>query len=240
MLSSLFNSDSTNKTDNNFIMINEGNISANVSTINAEKFDQVFKFFTMRSDRKKLALLFYENIHSVSENTFFEIVMSGDEFEEKMGFMEAYLPKVEKLSIATIKKIYHDLYVSTYKANFVLKYKDLIAKLCVDPTEFLKDIKSKTERNAVRHALNLPLENIEDRGEGFEIYGQFKKYDEFELNKKYEFQSQKTRSFITKYRNDNQFEVEHERSLTSFGGHSSTGMRFTGVWIIDDTGLYSE
>jgi hypothetical protein len=81
-------------------------------------------------------------------------------------------------------------------------------------------------------------EKQENKEGGFEIYGQFKKFNEFVIGEKYEFQSQKTKCCIKKYEKNNQFHIWHFKSLSGFGDASTSGLYFSGVWIIDDDGLH--
>jgi hypothetical protein len=82
--------------------------------------------------------------------------------------------------------------------------------------------------------------NEENKVEGFEIYGQFRKFSEFVIDERYEFQSQKTKCCIEKLDSNNNFEVWFEKDLTGYGGASSIAKRFSNIWIIDDFGLHSK
>jgi hypothetical protein len=208
----------------------------NIESISEKTFFETVDNVYDKDKKNKFFEMFHCKIESISEKTFIKIIHSTYDVNEKFKFFEMFFCKLEKVSSNLIKKIYDDTSFDDDKRKFLLRYKDLILNAGIDPMDLLKDTRSKHARNKIREIFDLPLEHIENRGEGFEIFGQFKKLSDFEIGKEYIFKSKNTKYAFTKFQEPNIFDIRFEKP----GQFSSMRIGIHHVMVFEEDTFHRE
>jgi hypothetical protein len=220
--------------------------SSDTKVVDAEKVNELLRNITLDSDKFGVLCCLHENIKSIKLTTFINMITYNYDVEKQNSFSELFFNKIDGIIDAkTIELVIDKLSGDKNKLSFCTTHKDFLMNNVenFDKKTIATKFIQKTMRNSFYELFDMPLEIIQNRGEGFEVFGIFISNDTIDIgdtitcNVPYDETGYVK---ITKKKN-NRFTIDAEYTTNKDGySYMSTTRIFDGVWIYDENGLHRE
>lgn len=240
IIESLTNSSSAHSSMSHSISSHSSGSNSVAKPLSSIKLDEVLSNVTLNFDKINTAICLSPNITSIKFSTFRSLLVGTNSDDVQSELLELFLQKIKDMNAEYLEFIIEKLHSDENKINFCAKYKEYLLTHIkrFDPKKISEKIIRKSVRNQFNEMFNLPLEIIQDRGDGFEVFGAFIKIPDMTDGETLTIQNPTDINHtvkLTKYARGN---VHIENKSTT--GYRSTSMKFSGVWIIDQHGLRME
>lgn len=208
--------------------------------IDSNKLDEMLSKITLSSDKVHIVFCLSPNIASIKFLTFKDLLDSTYSADIQSLLWESFFQRIESMNVKNIEIIINKLRSDENKINFCAKYKDYLLTYIegFDPKNISGKIIRKTDRNRFNEIFSLPLEVIQNRSDGFEVFGTFVKTSDMVVDETLTFIHPIDKYRIVKLTKLNRGNIQIQEQTSS--GFSSTSMSFSGVWVIDDYGFHPE